>query len=516
MAAMDENKREATEPTPLLVAVRSLVTRFTGELSGPRQATRKQMVNHLANELDVSGGKAHELFDRLRDSGVVTRGDEAASDEAGIPEQNSQRWEIHTDGQQEERISELSREIIDVPAVGDDSRQSVDLLRRAIAARATDIHLEPFCEEVEVRYRIDGHLQHFCRLSEDVATQIIGQFKLMAELDITEPFTPQEGRLELPSGFADYDVRITVTPVLGGDAVALRVLHRNHLLRPLESLGLSEDRIDQFRSLLHFNEGLVLVTGPSGSGKTTTLYSLVHALDNGHRSIVTIEDPVEYRLPGFAQIEVDRRHKVTMSSGLRTTLRMDPDIVLLGEIRDGETAQAAMRAASSGKYVFSTFHTRDVASVVTGLRDLNVDSRSLAGNLRAIVSQRLVRRLCQKCREPRAVEPQERELFEVHNVDCPDHVFEAVGCDVCHMSGFHGRVGVFEIAACEDAMSTAIEDGASELELRQLLRRHGIPSLSSDALQKVASGLTGINEVDKMSWVELRSSEFGTVEGATC
>ena len=251
MPDVNQNNDSGPEATPLLLALRSLVNRFTDELSGPRQATRRQMVNHLAHKLDVPSDKAHQLFDKLRDSGVVTRGDEDAAEEAALPQRDLQRWKIETGESHQARISSLSQEVRAVDVPSDDSRQSVDLLRRAIAARATDIHLEPYADEVEVRFRIDGHLHHFCRLSEEVATQIIGQLKLMAELDIAEPFLSQEGRLELPVAFADYDVRITLTPVLGGNAVALRLLHRNHLVRPLETLGLSPGRIDQFRRLLH-------------------------------------------------------------------------------------------------------------------------------------------------------------------------------------------------------------------------------------------------------------------------
>ncbi|MEX0679199.1 MAG: ATPase, T2SS/T4P/T4SS family, partial [Pirellulales bacterium] len=260
------------------------------------------------------------------------------------------------------------------------------LLRQAIEARATDVHLQPVDGHLEVRLRVDGRLEHHCRLSEDVGHHVVTQLKVLAELDISDPFHPQEGRVHTEEGLDGYEVRITTVPAVGGQSVALRLLNRDRLLRPLASLGLTEVSRKRIEEMLRESggEGVVLVTGPANSGKTTTAYSMIHALDDGHRNIVTIEDPPEYHIPSFRQLAADRKHDVTMTSGLRTLLRMDPDIVLVGEIRDVEAAEIAMRAASSGKFVFTTMHTRDVAATVTALRDLHIDNRSLAGNLTGI------------------------------------------------------------------------------------------------------------------------------------
>jgi type II secretory ATPase GspE/PulE/Tfp pilus assembly ATPase PilB-like protein len=390
---------------------------------------------------------------------------------------------------------------IELPHVKARESAAVDLLKRAIAARATDIHLEPYGDELETRFRIDGRMEHFCRLSHDVGAAIGNQFKLMANLDIAEPFHPKEGRLELPVALSDHEARITTAHVTGGEAMAIRLQNRRQLVRPLEELGLFHRSLDQVQDLLQHGEGVVLVTGPTGSGKTTTVYSLVCALDNGQRNIVSIEDPVEFSVPSILQMEVDERHDVTFVSGLRTLLRLDPDIVLLGEIRDPDTAAVAMRAASSGKFVFSSFHTRDVASTVTGLRDLQVDSRSMAGNIRGIISQRLVRRLCTECREYRDVTDVERQTFLQHGVAPPKTTAEPTGCTACRGCGYHGRIGVFEVEANNADLMQAIEQGAPEDEVRRLLSEGGGVTLIEDALAKVGDGITSFREAQTMTWV---------------
>lgn len=382
-----------------------------------------------------------------------------------------------------------------------DRSNAVELLRRAVAARATDVHFDPIDDGSEVRFRVDGRLDHFCRLHREVAQPLVAQLKILAELDIADPFRPQEGRLSLDSATGGYEVRITKVPVVGGESVALRLLDRGQLLRSLDSLGLTAEPLGWLRQMLRLGEGVVLVTGPAGSGKTTTAYSMVYTLADGHRNIVTMEDPVEYQLPGLRQMAVDPRHGVTMTSGLKTLLRMDPDIVLVGEIRDAETAEIAMRAASSGKYVFTTLHTRDVASTITALRDLHIDNRSLAGNLTGIISQRLVRRLCPHCRKQVPLSEADRQIFLDAGLEPPESHYQAVGCPQCRHRGYFERVGVFEVALPNRAIRQAIERGCSEEELRDLLRSNGTRSLQAAGLAKVVDGTTSLDEVHAMTWV---------------
>jgi general secretion pathway protein E len=290
----------------------------------------------------------------------------------------------------------------------------------------------------------------------------------------------------------------------------LRLFERESVFRPLDRLGLNEQSLARIDQMLQRGEGLVLVTGPTGSGKTTTVYSMLDTLGGGDKNIVSIEDPVEFPARFIRQMEVDQRHGVTMSSGLRTLLRMDPDIVFLGEIRDAEAAEIAMRAASSGKYVFTTLHTRDVASTVTAILDLGIDRRSLAGNLTGIISQRLVRRLCPHCRQPTNLRDKDRAFLAQYGltqcglaqsgIEPPPKLFEPVGCPACRGKGFRGRIGIFEVVLADPDLVQLITQGATEQEVRDQIRRTGTPDLTLDALSKVTSGLTSLDEARKMTW----------------
>jgi type II secretory ATPase GspE/PulE/Tfp pilus assembly ATPase PilB-like protein len=270
---------------------------------------------------------------------------------------------------------------------------------------------------------------------------------------------------------------------------------------PLNRLGLSDAALAAADRMLRRTEGIVLVTGPTGSGKTSTVYSMLETLGGGERNIVSIEDPVEFSVPYVRQMEVDERHGVTMTSGLRTLLRMDPDVVFVGEIRDAEAGDIGMRAASSGKYVFSTLHTRDVASTVTALRDLHIDNRSLAGNLAGIISQRIVRRLCRQCRHLAPPSDLDRAFLAEHGVEPPESLYQAAACNHCRGTGWFGRIGVFEVVVADEEFAALIARGATEQELRQHIRGSGVPDLTADALSKVHEGITSVDEVRRIHWV---------------
>ncbi|MEI8020544.1 MAG: ATPase, T2SS/T4P/T4SS family [Schlesneria sp.] len=388
-----------------------------------------------------------------------------------------------------------SAEINDNPALA--------LISRAISARATDIHIDPSSKEYTVRFRIDGKLSNFCRLSNEVGRAILMQLKVMGNLDIADPFHPKDGRLALPDALNDFEVRITAVPVVDGEAISLRVLSRHRLMRSMDQLGLSTNAQARIEQILRHGEGIVLVTGPTGSGKTTTLYSMLHQMDNGTRHIVTIEDPVEYNIATFRQISVDTKHGISMTSGLRTLLRLDPDVVLVGEIRDAEAAETAMRAASSGKYVFSSLHTRDVASTVTAIRDLHIDNRSLAGNLAGIISQRLMRRLCSECSIATSPTEAEAAVFRANDLEPPKEIRHPVGCPRCRGTGYYDRIGLFEVVTSEDDIIHAINDGKPENELRRLIHERGIHTLQKDALQKAAEGVVSLEDCSAMMVIEL-------------
>lgn len=383
-----------------------------------------------------------------------------------------------------------------------ETNPTFDLIRRATNLRATDIHLDPGSDgEVVVRFRIDGRLEEYCRLDTRVAEPLQQQMKLAADLDIAEPFRPKEGRMRLPHSLTDLEVRITTSPVAGGEAIALRLFARDAVYFPLEQLGLSHRALECVQEMLKLGEGIILVTGPTGSGKTTTVYSMLETLGGGERNIVSIEDPVEFPVPFVRQMNVDERHGITMTSGLRTLLRMDPDVVFVGEIRDAEAASIAMRAASSGRYVFATMHTRDVAGTITTLRDLGIDNRSLSGNLAGIINQRLIRRLCHACARSVPIESDQRDLFQSHGIDAPLELWTAAGCDTCRGTGHRGRIGVFEAALATPQLAAAIARGAPEDELRELIRRTGSPSLTAAAFENVRDRNTSFSEARAMRWL---------------
>ncbi len=410
---------------------------------------------------------------------------------------NEQRAALETDDSFEESFRAADRNR-DAP----DENRVIELLRRAIQWRATDVHIDAVGHDrVWIRFRVDGKLRTFCYLDQNLAGPLLMQLKLMADLDTTQTFEPLEARLKLPPALQEFEVRVTIVPACEGDAVALRLLKHEAVPRPLGSLGMSEATHASVDAMLQQRPGLVLVTGPTGTGKTTTVYAMLQALGAGDHNIVSIEDPVEYRVPGIRQISVNSRHNLTLTRGLKTLLRMDPDVVFIGEIRDVEALEIAMRASSSGRYVFSTLHTRDVASTVTALRDLHADNYSLAANLTGIVSQRLIRRLCPACRVAVSITPEQRAIFQADELEPPEEVFEPRGCPACKQSGYFDRVGIFEAVVTNGDIMAAIQRGAPEDELRRVIRSTQFRSLRYDALTKVREGITSLDEVSVLSWV---------------
>ena len=390
------------------------------------------------------------------------------------------------------------------PDLLEESRDNpaLSLIMRGIHARASDIHIDPHGQDLMVRFRVDGVLQDFCKMNRPIGHAVATQLKLMANLDIADPFHPKEGRLNLPDLLHGVDVRITAVPVAVGEAISLRLLNRDRLVRPLHELGLSTDAMRLAERMLGHGEGIILVTGPTGSGKTTTMYSMLRALDDGTRNIVSIEDPIEFVVPSFRQLSVDVRHNITMTSGLKTLLRLDPDVVFVSEVRDAEAAETAMRAASSGKYVFTSLHTRDVASTITALRDLHIDNRSLGGNLTGILSQRLMRRVCRECCRTAVPTEAEASAFIAHSLEVPGEICQPVGCPRCQNTGYFDRIGVFEVVIPELDIMRAIEEGRPEDELRHIIRSHGARSLEADALEKVGRGISSMEDFSAMTTIK--------------
>ena len=379
---------------------------------------------------------------------------------------------------------------------------ALDLIARAISLRATDIHIDPIDEvQYQVRFRIDGNVVSYCAMDRSVAEHLMHQYLTLARIDHAEPFRPREGRLQLPPAMRNIESRLTVTPVAGGEAMSLRLFAKDNVFLPLEGLGFSEAGLNTIQKVLRGSEGLVLVTGPTGSGKTTTVYTMLQFYGSKDRNVLSIEDPVEFDVPFVRQMNVDERHGGTMTSGLRTLLRMDPDIIFVGEIRDPENAGIALRAASSGRFVFSSLHTRDVASTLTALRDLGVTNHSLSGNLIGVVNQRLVRRLCVECRKAGEPTEKQKEAFTENGLVPPNEIYEPVGCDACRGTGFKGRCGVFECVSINTELTEAIANNTTEAELRRLIRSQGIASLTEEALKKVRDGITSFDEAISIRWL---------------
>ncbi len=478
-------------------AARVLQTTFGDTLEGDRPETWGRMIYILGRELDLEPPEAGRTLSDLESARrIIWRG---GFDADGV-EIQSPHWVLRPE-EAEGPIATTEFRVLDA----DESppSASVDLLQRALVLRATDIHIDPSSTgRYQVRLRIDGRLEPFAELDSTVAQPLIQQFKVMGSIDITEPFEPKEGRLSLPANLADVEVRMTSSPVHGGTAAALRIQQRDRIVMPLDALGFSPAERATVEEMLRLGDGLILVTGPTNAGKTTTIYSLLAQVAGGNngRNLVSIEDPIEFPLPFIRQVAVDLRHNLTLAQGLRTILRMDPDVVFVSEIRDAEAAEIAMRAASSGRFVFATLHTRDAASTVTALRDIRVDNSSLGGNLTGIVSQRLARRLCDRCLIKTPVTRSEAATFTAEGLEPPAELGRPVGCDHCRGSGYFDRVGIFEAIITKGSISESITAGATEDEVRSAIRAKGTPGLTTDALMKAREGIISIQEARGLKW----------------
>jgi type IV pilus assembly protein PilB len=457
------------------------------------------MCDWLVQELRTTNEHANQWLEQMESSGILTWQQETSQD--GLDDASSTgKWTVGLvpAARAEDQISfqPVPEETLD------ETSPALSLLRRGFVARATDIHIDPDAEgNYVVRFRVDGRIEPFCTMQRDVAGTLNKQLKLLADISLADPFQPSESRLQLPPAMARFEVRITTAPVPRGQAIALRVIDRDKLHRPLNELGLSPGSFTAAYRMLHRGSGLVLVTGPTGAGKTTTAYSMLKVLVSEQQMIMSIEDPVELLVPFIRQLNVDERHGVTMKVGLSTLLRMDPDVVFVGEVRNMEAAETAVQAACCGKRVFSTMHMRDVSATVSAMRELNVDSRSLADNLTGIITQRLVRRLCKKCWESVPLTDHEGDLFASEGIDSPPQVRRPRGCSECRHTGYSDRVGIFEAVTIEGDIAQSIREGRSEDDVQQTIRAAGTPSLLADGLLKVRDGITSVEEVQAMTWV---------------
>jgi general secretion pathway protein E/type IV pilus assembly protein PilB len=370
------------------------------------------------------------------------------------------------------------------------------VLKDAIELRASDIHLEPFEDEFRIRYRIDGVLQDVPVPAQLKRFQpaIVSRVKILSHLNIAEKRLPQDGRIKIRLEDADVDIRVSVIPMLHGEAVVMRLLRQNSKLRGLSDLGMNQREKECFERVLELPHGIILVTGPTGSGKTSTLYTALNEINDSVRKIITIEDPVEYQLKGVNQIQVNEKSGLTFARGLRSILRHDPDVVLIGEIRDAETAQIAVQASLTGHLVFSTLHTNDAPGALTRLVDMGVEPYLVASSLEAVLAQRLVRVLCVHCKQPDD-SPTAHAFKAKLGIPADVMLYKSVGCRECRNTGFFGRHAIFEWMDTDAEIRQLILKNASGDQLRDAARRGGMRTLAEDGWRLVRMGITTVEEV---------------------
>jgi len=372
------------------------------------------------------------------------------------------------------------------------------LFARALDLNASDIHFEPNENHLDVRCRVDGIMTRIERLPVKIHTAVASRLKLMAKLDIGEKRLPQDGRIDYQIGSKQLDMRVSTLPGVHGESVVLRILDRSDTTVELTALGMPEKVLKQYQGVISQPHGMILITGPTGSGKTTTLYATLEKINSEKQKIITVEDPVEYQLEGITQIQANASIGLSFAAGLRSIVRQDPDVLMVGEIRDHETAEIAIESALTGHLVFSTLHTNDAAGAVTRLQDMGVESYLISSSLLAIQAQRLVRRVCTDCAETVPLTDDEATVLEIDHADCPE-VRRGPGCESCGSTGYRGRVGLYELLLMSDAIRHHIASGADANVIREEAIRAGMKTLRRDALDKLRAGLTTPEEVVRVT-----------------
>ena len=362
------------------------------------------------------------------------------------------------------------------------------VLSEAIKSNASDVHIEPYEEYISIRFRIDGILKEILKPNSRLSSMLNARIKVMSNLDIAEKRIPQDGRMSLKLGEKWIDIRVSTLPSSHGERVVLRILDKADTQIGLKQLGINNRSLDKLERILKNPNGIILVTGPTGSGKTTTLYAALNILNDQSRNILTVEDPIEYAVDGVGQTQVNNKIGMTFAKGLRAILRQDPDIVMVGEIRDLETAEIAVQASLTGHLVLSTIHTNDAVSALTRLKDMGIEPYLLSSTLKGVLAQRLVRKLCNECKVK--ITTKENTLDFITGSE----VYESLGCSFCNKTGYSGRIGIFELLLVDDVIKDHITQGTSESELKKLAFSD-MPVLSSSGKELVLKGITSIDEI---------------------
>ena len=368
------------------------------------------------------------------------------------------------------------------------------LITRAVESRASDVHIEPFEDDLKVRYRIDGVLHDIESVPKKLQPAIVSRVKIMSKLNIAERRLPQDGRIRLKIGEREIDIRVSTIPVLYGESIVMRLLDKEGIVIDLNILGFSLEMLSDFNKLIKKPNGIILVTGPTGSGKTTTLYGALDKINSPDKKIITVEDPVEYQLKGVNQIQVKPQIGLNFANTLRHIVRQDPDIIMIGEIRDLETAEIAIQSALTGHLVFSTLHTNDAPSAITRLLDMGVENFLLSSTIRGILAQRLVRVICPACKEIDTSIASKEELT-ILGISSNIKPYKGRRCEKCAFTGYFGRTGIFEFLVIDDDTRRLILKNADSNQIRELARKHGMMTLMEDGVEKVKAGITTLSEV---------------------
>ena len=372
------------------------------------------------------------------------------------------------------------------------------LITRAVEGRASDIHVEPFDDELKVRYRIDGVLHDIESIPKKLQAAMVSRIKIMAKLNIAERRLPQDGRIRLMVGQREIDLRVSSIPIVHGESIVMRILDKEGIMVDLDLLGFPPHTLTTFHQLINKPNGIILVTGPTGSGKTTTLYGALDKINTPDKKIITVEDPVEYQLKGVNQIQVKSQIGLTFATTLRHIVRQDPDIIMIGEVRDLETAEIAIQSALTGHLVFSTLHTNDAPSAITRLLDMGVENFLLSSTVRGILAQRLVRMICPVCKEVDPAPANKEELKILGSSDAAT-LYRGRGCENCVSTGYRGRSGIFELLIVTDELRKLILKSADANQLRAMARQEGMITLLEDGVEKIKTGVTTLSEVFRVT-----------------
>jgi len=463
---LDGNFLSVAMVDPLNIMVIDDLHRITGYLIKPMIATAEEIESAYQRSLDIASTAQQVLAQYSEDNGQAAESEEKEKAEAQF--------------------------IGNAPGV----KLANMILEQAVKQRASDVHLEPREDDLRVRFRIDGIMRDIMVVPRHLRGDVNSRIKVMANLDITERRRPQDGRMQMRLGDLIVDMRVSTLPTVHGEKIAVRLLSRSQDLLDIDEFGFSSQNYEKVQRMLRQSQGLILVTGPTGSGKTTTLYGFLNQLNSPEKNIITVEDPVEYRLPGINQVQINPKVDLTFAAGLRSVLRQDPDIIMVGEIRDGETAEIAVRAALTGHLVLSTLHTNNAVASVARLLNMGLEPYLISSTVIGVIAQRLVRTICTECREEIPLENPVLERFiRALGLEPPTTVFRGKGCPLCGDTGYRGRAMVEEVLLFSKELRQAIDSGAHEGELREIALRGGMQTLQIAAVDKLVRGITTAEEV---------------------